>query len=76
MKRFLHFLLSAMLFTNCQTTKKKAINQMVNAENTYFYIIDLINVKEDKVSVTLLTPKSNLEKGRFVIPKFGVRVFF
>lgn len=65
-----------MLFTNCQTTKKKAINQMVNAENTYFYIIDLINVKEDKVSVTLLTPKSNLEKGRFVIPKFGVRVFF
>ena len=49
---------------------------MVNAENTYFYIIDLINVKEDKVSVTLLTPKSNLEKGRFVIPKFGVRVFF
>ena len=69
MKKLLHFLLSAMLFTSCQTAKKTVFNQMVNTENTYLYAIDLVNVEKDKVSVTLLTPKSNLEKGRFVIPK-------
>ena len=58
-----------MLFISCQTAKKAVFNQMVNTENTYFYSIDLVNVEKDKVSVTLLTPKSNLEKGRFVIPK-------
>ena len=42
---------------------------MVNTENTYLYAIDLVNVEKDKVFVTRLTPKSNLEKGRFVIPK-------
>ena len=69
MKKLLHFLLSAMLFTSCQTAKKTVFNQMVNTENTYFYAIDLINVEKDKVFVTLLTPKSNLGKERFVIPK-------
>ena len=69
MKKLLHFLLSAILFTSCQTAKKTVFNQMVNTENTYLYAIDLVNVEKDKVFVTLLTPKSNLEKGHFVIPK-------
>lgn len=69
MKKLLHFLILSMLFISCQTAKKTVFNQMVNTENTYFYSIDLVNVEKDKVSVTLLTPKSNLEKGRFVIPK-------
>ena len=69
MKKCFHFLLSVILFTSCQTAKKTVFNQMVNTENTYFYSIDLVNVEKDKVFVTLLTPKSNLEKGRFVILK-------
>ncbi|WP_118976073.1 M61 family metallopeptidase [Taibaiella koreensis] len=35
----------------------------------YQYNIDLLNVREDKVQVTLLPPKNHLREGKFVIPR-------
>ncbi len=35
----------------------------------YQYYVDLLNVRDDKVLVTLLPPKNYLQEGKFVIPR-------
>jgi predicted metalloprotease with PDZ domain len=70
MKNNLIYLLLLMLFADCRTAKKGLPSvSTLNSDNNYRYEIDLVNVKDDKVAVTLFPPKTALSKGKFVIPK-------
>ena len=46
-----------------------ALCDVAIAQNNYKYTIDLINVKEDKIKVTLIPPQINETTAIFVIPK-------
>jgi predicted metalloprotease with PDZ domain len=65
MNNNLLFLLTLLFFANCQTSKKA----IINSDNGYRYSIDLLNVQNDKVAVTLFPPKNLTGKGKFIIPK-------
>ena len=74
MKKFALFFITLTFLISCSTSKKIVIQPQSSAPPTdikkvYRYSIDLLNINNDKVSVSLIPPKSNLEKAKFVIPK-------
>jgi predicted metalloprotease with PDZ domain len=58
-------LLSLLLFAHCQIPKKA----IIPLENNYRYTIDLVNVQNDRIAVTLFPPKNLMGKRKFIIPK-------
>ena len=67
MKYCLIFLTTTLLLIGCKTTKKT--ENLVATTPVYRFEIDLVNLKDDKVSVKFSVPKNALSEGKYILPK-------